>query len=64
MHDPDHTTHSRAEYGRIVAQTVCHSVSTEYDAFIVHRTEEAIQRSRELLATTKHKVLRPRQPGR
>lgn len=63
MPDPDHRPLSSAEYGRVLAQIVRHSVSTEYDASIVHRTEEAIKRSRELLEATDHQVLRPSQRG-
>jgi hypothetical protein len=59
MYDPDHTTHSQAEYGRVLAQTVRYSVSIENDAYIVRRTEEAVQRSRELLEATKHQVRAP-----
>jgi hypothetical protein len=60
MPDPDHKTRSQAEHGRALAQIVRYSVSTQYDASIVHRTEEAIQRSRELLEATKHQILPPR----
>ncbi|CAO4185461.1 hypothetical protein [Methylorubrum populi] len=63
MPDPDHKTYSQAEYGSGSVQIVRYSMPTEYDVFIINRTQEAIQRSRELLKSTSHQAFRASQPA-